>query len=174
MDASRAPHRLRDVGVTEDSLELLASDAMKQTRLLGNNPIEMTEAEAIQIDPQRIVMPGFPALSKSPMTLKLYISSACGEDCPVLMAKALRGIEVSARHPIRQRQIADTGRSELQDVADNIKDTASCQIELEQRQHGPPLLSQGDDGIVAGHGLHGAFRILRFDAQQRAGLCRID
>jgi alcohol dehydrogenase class IV len=30
--------RLREVGVTEADIEALAQDAMKQTRLLGNNP----------------------------------------------------------------------------------------------------------------------------------------
>ncbi|WP_300004179.1 iron-containing alcohol dehydrogenase [uncultured Cedecea sp.] len=46
MDDSGAPRRLRDVGVTEESLALLASDAMKQTRLLMNNPVDVTEADA--------------------------------------------------------------------------------------------------------------------------------
>ncbi|MFJ1292634.1 iron-containing alcohol dehydrogenase [Paracoccus yeei] len=49
MDASGAPRRLRDVGVTEDSLPMLAADAMKQTRLLGNNPVEVTEAAALKL-----------------------------------------------------------------------------------------------------------------------------
>lgn len=43
------PTRLRDVGIPEDSLELLASDAMKQTRLLQNNPRPMTQADALAI-----------------------------------------------------------------------------------------------------------------------------
>jgi alcohol dehydrogenase class IV len=47
MDESGAPRRLRDVGVKENSLTLLASDAMKQTRLLVNNPVEVTEADAL-------------------------------------------------------------------------------------------------------------------------------
>jgi alcohol dehydrogenase class IV len=38
--------RLRDVGVPEDALDLLADDAMKQTRLLVNNPRELTRADA--------------------------------------------------------------------------------------------------------------------------------
>lgn len=38
--------RLRDVGVPEDALDLLAEDAMKQTRLLVNNPREVTLADA--------------------------------------------------------------------------------------------------------------------------------
>jgi alcohol dehydrogenase class IV len=49
MDASGAPRRLRDVGVTEDSLPLLAHDAMKQTRLLVNNPVDVTEADALAL-----------------------------------------------------------------------------------------------------------------------------
>lgn len=38
--------RLRDVGVPEDALDRLADDAMKQTRLLVNNPREVTRADA--------------------------------------------------------------------------------------------------------------------------------
>lgn len=49
MDESGAPRRLRDVGVGENMLALLASDAMKQTRLLVNNPVEVTEADALQL-----------------------------------------------------------------------------------------------------------------------------
>jgi alcohol dehydrogenase len=49
MDESGAPRRLRDVGVGEKTLALLASDAMKQTRLLVNNPVEVTEADALQL-----------------------------------------------------------------------------------------------------------------------------
>jgi alcohol dehydrogenase class IV len=40
---------LREVGVTENDLELLAGDAMKQTRLLINNPREMTYDAALVI-----------------------------------------------------------------------------------------------------------------------------
>lgn len=47
MDASGAPRRLRDVGVDEEKLPLLASDAMLQTRLLGNNPVALTESDAL-------------------------------------------------------------------------------------------------------------------------------
>ncbi|MHC2144417.1 iron-containing alcohol dehydrogenase [Pseudomonas sp. 210_17 TE3656] len=36
------PTRLRDVGVSEDDLEILAKEASLQTRLLGNNPRELT------------------------------------------------------------------------------------------------------------------------------------
>ncbi|MBB5700963.1 alcohol dehydrogenase class IV [Ochrobactrum daejeonense] len=49
MDRSGAPRRLRDVGVTEESLEMLARDAMLQTRLLGNNPVDVTEADALAL-----------------------------------------------------------------------------------------------------------------------------
>jgi alcohol dehydrogenase class IV len=37
---------LRQVGVTEHDLDRLATDAMLQTRLLGNNPREVTHADA--------------------------------------------------------------------------------------------------------------------------------
>lgn len=43
------PVRLRDAGVTQDSLKTLASDAMLQQRLLVNNPREVTEADALNI-----------------------------------------------------------------------------------------------------------------------------
>ncbi|RJF89958.1 iron-containing alcohol dehydrogenase [Oleomonas cavernae] len=43
---SGVPRRLREVGVTQDSLDLLAEDAMRQTRLLVNNPVEVTLADA--------------------------------------------------------------------------------------------------------------------------------
>ncbi len=49
MDASGAPRRLREAGVTEDSLPVLASDAMLQTRLLANNPVPVTEADALAL-----------------------------------------------------------------------------------------------------------------------------
>ncbi len=49
MDESGAPRRLRDVGVREDSLTLLAADAMKQTRLLINNPVEVKETDALAL-----------------------------------------------------------------------------------------------------------------------------
>lgn len=49
MDESGAPRRLRDVKVTDNSLAMLASDAMKQQRLLVNNPIEVTEEVALQL-----------------------------------------------------------------------------------------------------------------------------
>jgi len=49
MEQSGAPRRLRDVGVTEDSLPRLASDAMLQTRLLTNNPVEVHEHDALNL-----------------------------------------------------------------------------------------------------------------------------
>jgi len=49
MDASGAPRRLRDAGVAEEMLPQLAADAMLQTRLLGNNPVEVTEADALAL-----------------------------------------------------------------------------------------------------------------------------
>ena len=49
MDESGAPRHLRDVGVTDNSLALLAADAMKQQRLLVNNPVEVTEAHALEL-----------------------------------------------------------------------------------------------------------------------------
>ena len=49
MDRSGAPRRLRDVKVTEDSLPTLASDAMLQQRLLVNNPVDVTEADALRL-----------------------------------------------------------------------------------------------------------------------------
>jgi len=41
--------RLREVGVPEDALPRMAADAMKQTRLLVNNPREVAEADALAI-----------------------------------------------------------------------------------------------------------------------------
>ncbi len=43
------PARLRDVGVPETDLARCAADAMRQTRLLVNNPRELTEADALAI-----------------------------------------------------------------------------------------------------------------------------
>jgi alcohol dehydrogenase len=43
------PRTLREVGVEESHLPMLASDAIKQQRLLINNPREMTEAAALDI-----------------------------------------------------------------------------------------------------------------------------
>ncbi|CAG9001520.1 MAG: Long-chain-alcohol dehydrogenase 1 [Candidatus Celerinatantimonas neptuna] len=49
MDESGAPRRLRDVNVTEESLPMLAEEAMKQTRLLVNNPVEVTQGSALEL-----------------------------------------------------------------------------------------------------------------------------
>jgi alcohol dehydrogenase class IV len=43
------PQRLRDVGIPEDRLAMLAADAMNQTRLLVNNPRPLAEADALAI-----------------------------------------------------------------------------------------------------------------------------
>ncbi len=43
------PQTLREVNITEEDLPLLARDAMKQTRLLVNNPRKVTEADALAI-----------------------------------------------------------------------------------------------------------------------------
>jgi alcohol dehydrogenase class IV len=43
------PQRLRDVGVPETVLPMLARDAMNQTRLLPNNPRPLNEADALEI-----------------------------------------------------------------------------------------------------------------------------
>ena len=43
------PARLRDAGIPEDALARLAADAMKQTRLLVNNPRTVTESDALAI-----------------------------------------------------------------------------------------------------------------------------
>jgi alcohol dehydrogenase class IV len=41
--------RLRDVGIPEDAVPMLADDAMKQTRLLVNNPRPLQHADALAI-----------------------------------------------------------------------------------------------------------------------------
>lgn len=41
--------RLRDVGIGEDDLPKMARDAMKQTRLLINNPRDIAEKDAFEI-----------------------------------------------------------------------------------------------------------------------------
>jgi alcohol dehydrogenase class IV len=41
--------QLRDVGIPEDAVPMLARDAMKQTRLLVNNPRPLNEADALAI-----------------------------------------------------------------------------------------------------------------------------
>ncbi|MGL4243557.1 MAG: iron-containing alcohol dehydrogenase [Beijerinckiaceae bacterium] len=43
------PTRLRDMKIGENALAMLAADAMKQTRLLVNNPRPLTEADALAI-----------------------------------------------------------------------------------------------------------------------------
>jgi alcohol dehydrogenase len=49
IEASGIPRTLREVGISAADLPKLASDAMKQTRLLTNNPRELTEADAFAI-----------------------------------------------------------------------------------------------------------------------------
>lgn len=44
--ATGIPTRLKEVGIEERDLDRLADDAMLQTRLLGNNPRELTRADA--------------------------------------------------------------------------------------------------------------------------------
>lgn len=43
------PRRLRDVGIKEEHLDMLAADAMKQTRLLVNNPRTLDQQDAADI-----------------------------------------------------------------------------------------------------------------------------
>ena len=43
------PQRLRDVGIGSEDLSMMARDAMKQSRLLVNNPRPVTEADALSI-----------------------------------------------------------------------------------------------------------------------------
>jgi alcohol dehydrogenase class IV len=43
------PPRLRDVGIGAEHLPTMARDAMKQTRLLVNNPRAVTETDALAI-----------------------------------------------------------------------------------------------------------------------------
>jgi alcohol dehydrogenase len=43
------PTRLRDVGIGHNDLGMLAEDAMKQTRLLINNPRDVAHADALAI-----------------------------------------------------------------------------------------------------------------------------
>lgn len=47
VERSGAPRRLRDVSVPREALPMLAADAMKQTRLLVNNPVPVNEAAAL-------------------------------------------------------------------------------------------------------------------------------
>jgi alcohol dehydrogenase class IV len=46
IEESCLSNRLRDVGVTKDKIDLLAEDAMKQTRLLTNNPVDVNFEDA--------------------------------------------------------------------------------------------------------------------------------
>ena len=43
------PSKLRELDVPEDSLPMLASDAMLQQRLLVNNPRKVNEQDALRI-----------------------------------------------------------------------------------------------------------------------------
>ena len=45
----KMPTRLREVGIPEDAIVRMARDAMKQTRLLVNNPREVCESDAVEI-----------------------------------------------------------------------------------------------------------------------------
>ncbi|MFY0634351.1 MAG: iron-containing alcohol dehydrogenase [Vannielia sp.] len=49
MNRSGAPLRLREVDVPESDLPMLARDAMLQSRLLVNNPVDVTEADALEL-----------------------------------------------------------------------------------------------------------------------------
>ncbi|WP_422072313.1 iron-containing alcohol dehydrogenase [Sulfitobacter geojensis] len=49
MERSGAPLRLRDVNVPEADLPMLAKNAMLQSRLLVNNPVEVTEKDALEL-----------------------------------------------------------------------------------------------------------------------------
>lgn len=49
MDASGAPRRLRDAGIPEGLLPQLAQDAMLQARLLSNNPVSVSETDALKL-----------------------------------------------------------------------------------------------------------------------------
>lgn len=49
LDQSGLTLKLKDLNIPESSLKILAKDAMLQTRLLQNNPREMTEQSALEI-----------------------------------------------------------------------------------------------------------------------------
>ncbi|PAU81965.1 alcohol dehydrogenase [Halovibrio salipaludis] len=49
IEAVELPRTLREMSISEDFLPTLAADAMKQQRLLVNNPREVTEADALAI-----------------------------------------------------------------------------------------------------------------------------
>jgi alcohol dehydrogenase class IV len=44
---SGLPQRLRDVRIPREAISMLTADAMRQTRLLPNNPREVTEANVL-------------------------------------------------------------------------------------------------------------------------------
>ena len=48
-EQSGAPQQLRAMGITQADLPALAKDAMLQQRLLINNPVELTEADALRL-----------------------------------------------------------------------------------------------------------------------------
>ena len=49
LTAVGAPGDLKELGVNEDDLELIAEQSMLSTRLLANNPREMTQADALEV-----------------------------------------------------------------------------------------------------------------------------
>jgi alcohol dehydrogenase class IV len=49
MAATGLPLRLREVGISHNQLPLMAAEAMKQQRLLINNPVPIDEADALRI-----------------------------------------------------------------------------------------------------------------------------
>ncbi|MEI6001639.1 iron-containing alcohol dehydrogenase [Paraburkholderia bengalensis] len=49
IDATRIPRKLREVDVKESDLGRMAADAMRQTRLLKNNPRPLSESDALAI-----------------------------------------------------------------------------------------------------------------------------
>lgn len=44
-----APRRLREAGVTAEAIPRLAADGAKQTRLIGNNPVDMVEKDILAL-----------------------------------------------------------------------------------------------------------------------------
>jgi alcohol dehydrogenase len=49
LDKSGLILKLKDLNIAENMIEQLASDAMLQTRLLQNNPRELSQQDALQI-----------------------------------------------------------------------------------------------------------------------------
>ena len=45
----KLPYRLRDLEIPEEACQLMATEAMKQTRLLVNNPRKIEESDAFNI-----------------------------------------------------------------------------------------------------------------------------